>query len=265
MYFFKDGDALGDPAWYVDYFEGKSSRITFGKWGDAARIAEITDITLRPAPTMTYLNPRPAPTSIPYPWSFDAAPNNVIKLPVSLTFEELAQGAQIVVSGVTDAMDVIQGSLVSNVVIEFRAGGLLIGVIGSYSGKKDLVQFNIDEGFTGEIHAVNFVKAFKNLPAADSVRADEEEIVSYLDGLNPIAKCVLNGVAIFENIPFLPSNGLLGNIVFQSQYIANYGNVIESYYWTNGRYLYIIRLNESYSMQAINLDSTVSPLNFPII
>lgn len=144
VWLMRDGDGLGDPCWGVEYYEGKLDRITFTQYESGGEYIEITNISLMPAPTMVYLNPRPAATSLPYPWSFNAAPNNVIKLPVSLTFEELAQGAQIVVSGVTDAMDVIQGSLVSNVVIEFRAGGLLIGVIGSYSGETDLVQFNID-------------------------------------------------------------------------------------------------------------------------
>lgn len=213
---------------------------------------------------MTFLNPRPAPSSLPYPWSYNGETvGHIVKLPIPLTYDEL-QEAQIVVTGVTDAINVIEGTVESNM-LTFRAGGLVVAKVIPFEGANDLVTLEIDEGFTGEILAVSFDSAYKNLPKDPWLDKDSNNIMSWLDGENPFAKCLLNGVVIESVSNYTPSNGLLGSLVFQSQYIQNYGNVIESYYWTNGRYLYILRLNDSYKMVAINLESTESPLQYPVI
>lgn len=223
-------------------------------------------IVLRPAPTMTFLNPRPAPESLPYPWRWDGGEHNhYIKLPLPLTYRELSQGSQIVVSGITEGLNVIQGVVEENNEIHFRADGTLVASVLNYNGERDLVQIIVMEDFAGEILAVNFDKAYKNLPRELSLDGGSDDIVSYYNSGGVIARCTLNDVVISEIVNYIPSNGLLGNLVFQSQYIQNYGNVIEANYWTNGRYLYVLRLDDAYQMQAVQKDNTESPLHFPIL
>lgn len=214
---------------------------------------------------MTFLNPRPATGSLPYPWRYNGETvGHIIKLPIPLTYEELMAGSQIVVSGVTETINVIEGDVTGSH-IEFRAGGLLIARVTRYDGASDLVTIVIMEDFAGEIIAVNFDKAYKNLPEGPSLDAGSGDTVSYYDGDDIIARCTLNNVVISEVANYIPSNGLLGNLVFQSKYIQDYGNVIEANYWTNGRYLYVLRLDDGYQMKAVIRDNTESPLQFPIL
>lgn len=213
---------------------------------------------------MNFLNPRPATGSLPYPWSWDGGEHNhYIKLPLPLTYLELSQGSQIVVSGVTDSLNVIQGVVEENNEIHFRAGGALIASVVQYNGERDLVQIIVMEEFTGEILAVSFDKAYKNV-SYDTLNNGNDGKLSYLNGQNQIAICTLNGVVISNITSYIPSNGLLGNLVFQSQYIQDYGNVIESYYWANNRYLYIIQVSDDRKLFCLNIDNTNSPLHYPV-
>lgn len=256
----------GDAAWAVSYFEGKSSVIRIVRIGASEPTPQpiISNITLRPAPTMTFLNPRPAPGISDYPWSYNADPNShIIKLPLPLTYAELMEGAQIVVSGVTESLAVIEGTTEGNLLI-FRAGGLLVAYVSNYEGTSDSVKLQIREDFAGEVLAVNFNNAFKNIRWNYGLDVDTNNILCYLHDNNEVAKCTLNGVVITRNTNYIPSNGLLGNLVFQSRYVQNYGNVVEAYYWTNGRYLYVLRVGEEYKMEAISIVNTNSPLQFPL-
>ena len=266
---FTDSSYLpGDAAWGVNYFEGKSNVIRFVRVGSNISLPTITQIELRPAPTMTFLNPRPAPSSPNYPWSWDGGEHNhFIKLPLPLTYAELREGSQIVVSGVTDTISVIGGIIEENNEIHFRAGGLLIASVQSYNGERDLVQIIVMEEFAGEILAVNFDKAYKNFQDGSEIYLDgvHDDILTYQNnGSNPFAKCILNGVVISDNPSYVPSNGVLGNLVFQSKYIQSYGDVIEAYYWANGRYLYVIRMGNDFKLSAKSISSTSSPLPFPV-
>lgn len=260
----------GYSCWYVPTFNGKSQNITLRKYdtGEGNEIPEITGITLRPAPTMTFLNPRPAPESLPYPWRYNGETvGHIIKLPIPLTYSELIeQGSEIVVSGVTDGLAVIMGEVENNL-ITYRAGGLVVAQVIRYEGANDLITLDIMEDFTGDILGVSFVAAFKNIPQEEGVLIDTSStgLLVYKNGTDEIAKCLLNGVVISEITNYTPSNGLLGNLVFQSEYLENYGNVIEANYWTNGRYLYIIRYNDGLYLQAVNIDNTNTPLQFPLI
>lgn len=258
----------GDAAWAVNYFEGKSNVIRFVRVGSNITLPTITQIQLRPAPTMTFLNPRPAPGSLPYPWRCDGGEHNhYIKLPLPLTYRELSQGSQIVVSGVTDSITVIEGVVEENKDIHFRAGGTLIASVLQYNGERDLVQIIVMEEFAGEILAVNFDKAYKNFQDGSEIYLDGEHdgILTYQNnGSTPFAKCILNGVVISDNPSYIPSNGLLGNLGFQSQYLESYGDVIEAYYWANGRYLYVIRMGNNFKLSAESISKTSSPLTFPV-
>lgn len=263
--FVNDEWIQGDAAWMVTHFEGKSTAIHFVRVGSNISKPVIEQITLRPAPTMTYLNPRPAAGALSYPWRWNGSSvGHVIKLPIQLAYSELVEGSQIVVSGVSDALAVIEGEVENNL-ITYRAGGLVIAVVMRYEGTSDLVTLVIMEDFTGEILAVNFDKAYKNVSFNEGLDVDGNDILSYLSSEGQVAKCTLNGVVISADPSFIPSNSLLGNLVFQSKYVRDYGDVIEAYYWTNGRYLYVLRVSEEYKMDAVSIDDTNSPLDFPLI
>lgn len=254
----------GDAAWLVPRFEDKSSAIRFVRVGSNISYPKIEQITLMHTPTMTFLNPRPAASSPGYPWRWDGGEHNHdIKLPLPLTYQELSEGSQIVVSGVTEALAVIEGVVEENNEIHFRAGGLLIASVQPYNGERDVVKIIVMEDFTGAIHAVNFDKAYKNWPGDLSMNNDEGLLWYWAEG-DTIAKCIINGVVFKADPNYIPSNGLLGNLVFQSQYLQSYGNVIEAYYWNNERFLYVIRIGANKKIAAINQLSTNSPLVFPV-
>lgn len=217
---------------------------------------------------MTFLNPRPAPGSPRYPWRFDGGGNShVIKLPVPLTFEELAQGSQIVAAGITEKPEVIEGSLLSNIMIEFRAGGLLIGNIQTYQGETDLITVTIDEFFTGEILAVNFDKAYKNLPVVEGIYGDDNRYSYFGSNLTVIANMVVNGVSPWSReTPFIPSPIVDVNTIVLNPANLVSGNVIEAYLWGNERYLMLYYVNEVYKLTGLqNISDTNSPLTLPEI
>lgn len=260
--------APGDDTWFVPYFEGKTTRIVIRKTAAADDIPVITNISVNPTPTMTFLNPRPATGSLPYPWRYNGETvGHIIKLPLPLTYSELIeQGSEIVVSGVTDTLNVIMGEVENNL-ITYRADGLVVAQVIRYDGTNDLITLDIMEDFTGDILGVSFVAAFKNIPQEEGVLIGTSStgVLVYKNGTDEIAKCLLNGVVISGSPGYMPSNGLLGNLVFQSQYLKNYGNVIEANYWTNGRNLFVIRYNDGLYLQAVQIDNTNSPLQFPLI
>lgn len=232
--------------------------------GGTNEIPEITDITLIPAPTITYLNPRPSDDSPSYPWRWDGSHDHVIKLPVPLTFLDLGRGSQIVVTGVTEQPEVIEGVIEDGFIV-FRASGLVIARVGAYEGETDLITVYVMEDFTGEILAVNFDEAFRNLPELAGLSSDDGH-TSYFDiSMNVIANLTINKVCpALREIPFMPSPiENVNNIVLGTANLVT-GNVIEGYLYCNDRSLYIITHYESFKLNVTQNNMNLnSPLQLP--